>query len=48
MWLATRDAARLAIYLAAEHLIDGQAAAANGCVECAEVEAERPVPNGAT
>jgi DNA-binding NarL/FixJ family response regulator len=27
---ATRDAARLAIYLAAEHRIDGQAAAANG------------------
>src|SRR5687767_3585922 len=27
---ATRDAARLAIYLAGEHRIDGQAAAANG------------------
>ena len=29
---ATRDAARLAIYLAAEHRIDGQAAAANGWI----------------
>ena len=29
---ATRDAARLAIYLAGEHRIDGQAAAANGWI----------------